>query len=91
MSWIARARRARTAPSSRNVRPPVARVRAPTLILWGDRDRFLDRGLAEAAAALCDDARVVHMEKAGHWVQHEAAARVNRELAAFLSGGRPED
>ncbi|MBP2291511.1 alpha/beta fold hydrolase [Azospirillum rugosum] len=74
----------------RGLRPPNARVRAPTLILWGDRDRFLEQGLAEAAAALCDDARVVHMEKASHWVQHEEAARVNRDLTAFLSGGRRE-
>lgn len=69
----------------RGLRPPDRRVSPPTLILWGDRDRFLDRGLADAAAALCDDARLVHMERAGHWVQHEEAARVNRALADFLS------
>ncbi|WP_448204636.1 alpha/beta fold hydrolase [Azospirillum sp. sgz302134] len=70
--------------------PPTVRVRPPTLILWGDRDRFLEKGLAEAAAALCDDARVVHMEKASHWVQHEEAERVNRELADFLRETAPK-
>jgi len=72
----------------RGLRPPALRVRPPTLILWGDRDRFLEQGLAEAAARLCDDARVVHMEKASHWVQHEEAERVNRELTAFLAAFR---
>lgn len=69
----------------RGLRPPALRVRPPTLILWGDRDRFLEQGLADDAARLCDDARVVHMEKASHWIQHEEAERVNRELTAFLA------
>lgn len=68
----------------RRVRPPAGRVKPPTLILWGDRDRFLDRGLAEAAAAQCDDVRVVHLESASHWLQHEEPARVAQEIDDFL-------
>ena len=49
-----------------------------------DRDAFLDRGLAKEAAALCDDVRLVHLEQASHWVQHEEAETVNRLLADFL-------
>lgn len=71
----------------RNPRPPTGRVRSPTLIVWGDRDAFLDRSLAEAAAGLCDDVRLVHLEQASHWVQHEEAETVNRLLADFLVHG----
>ncbi|MBP2316755.1 alpha/beta fold hydrolase [Azospirillum soli] len=70
----------------RRMDPPRGRLRMPVLILWGDRDRFLDRGLAEAAAAMCGDTRVVHLETATHWIQHEEAARVNEEIEAFLKG-----
>ena len=70
-----------------NPRPSTDRVRVSTLVIWGDRDAFLDRRLAEAAAALCDDARVEHLEDATHWVQHEEPERVNRLLIRFLRGG----
>ena len=58
--------------------PPAVRV--PVRVIWGDRDAFLDRGLAEAAAALCEDCEVFHLPGATHWVQHEEAPQVNRLL-----------
>ncbi|WP_431861945.1 alpha/beta fold hydrolase [Azospirillum sp.] len=42
---------------------------------------------AFAALDLCDDGRLVRFERATHWLQHEEAERVNRELIAFLRGG----
>ena len=76
-------------------RPPAPladpRVRVPTLILWGARDRFLGRGLADASAALCTDARLEWIEGATHWVQHEEPDRVNRLLIDFLGGGPPPE
>ena len=73
------------------LRPPLptARVRAPTLIVWGDRDAFLDRSLAEDAAALCDTVQVKHLTQASHWVQHEEPEAVNRLLADFLHSDLP--
>lgn len=68
----------------RNPLPPTGDIRCSTLIVWGDRDAFLDRRLAEEAAALCDDVQLVHLEQASHWVQHEEAETVNRLLADFL-------
>jgi pimeloyl-ACP methyl ester carboxylesterase len=61
-------------------------VRTPTLVVWGDDDFVLDRGLTEhlddfVAAPL----EVVHIPRCGHWVQQEAPAEVNARLAAFLS------
>lgn len=66
--------------------PPAGPVRPPTLILWGDRDAFLESGLAEAAAGTCEHARVVHVPEAGHWIQHEEPDLVNAEIIGFLAG-----
>jgi pimeloyl-ACP methyl ester carboxylesterase len=60
------------------------RVTAPTLVLWGTRDRFLERGLAEASLGLCDAARPVWFETATHWVHLEEVEEVNAELVEFL-------
>ena len=65
--------------------PPAGRVRVPVRVIWGDRDAFLDRGLAEAGAALCDDCEVFHLPGATHWVQHEQPGEVNRLLLDFLA------
>lgn len=68
-------------------RPPALRgplrVRVPTLILWGERDRFLSRRLARPSLALCDAGELVFVN-ATHWVQHEAAAQVNARMLEFF-------
>jgi pimeloyl-ACP methyl ester carboxylesterase len=63
-----------------------ARIRCPTLVVWGRRDAALEPGLAEASAALCDDVRVIWHDRATHWVQHEEPQAVNAALVAFLAG-----
>jgi pimeloyl-ACP methyl ester carboxylesterase len=63
---------------------PAGRVRVPVRVIWGDRDTFLDRGLAEAGAALCERGEVFYLPRATHWVQHEEAAEANRLLLEFL-------
>ncbi|MGZ8260154.1 MAG: alpha/beta fold hydrolase [Caldimonas sp.] len=65
-------------------RRKAGRVRAPTLVVWGDRDSALQAGLAEASAEACDEVEIVHLPEAGHWVQHEEAERVNALLLSFL-------
>jgi pimeloyl-ACP methyl ester carboxylesterase len=67
-------------------RSPVAaqRVTVPALVIWGIRDRFLQRGLADASLALCDRGRIVQVD-ASHWVQHEEPARVNAAILEFLA------
>jgi pimeloyl-ACP methyl ester carboxylesterase len=48
--------------------PALADVRAPALVLWGERDRFLPPGLAESVAgALGGPAVVETVPEAGHW------------------------
>jgi len=59
-------------------------VHAPTLVIWGTRDRFLERGLAEASLALCETGSVRWIESATHWVQHEEPEAVNAAMVGFL-------
>jgi epoxide hydrolase 4 len=63
--------------------PP--RIRVPTLVLWGERDAFLETELATASAELCDDARVERFAEATHWLHHEEPARVNAAVIRFLA------
>ncbi|MDB5314130.1 MAG: alpha/beta hydrolase [Gemmataceae bacterium] len=65
------------------------RVRVPTLLLWGMRDRFLGPDLAAASASLCADVRFVRFPGATHWVQHEEPDRVNELLKVFLRPDTP--
>jgi pimeloyl-ACP methyl ester carboxylesterase len=61
-----------------------ATVRPPTLVIWGSKDRFLEKGLAEASLSLCEEGSVRWMENATHWVQHEEPEAVNAVLVEFL-------
>jgi pimeloyl-ACP methyl ester carboxylesterase len=65
-------------------RLPRLRIAAETLVLWGARDRFLGREMAEPSASLCDRGRLRFFEEATHWVQHDEADAVNEELRRFL-------
>jgi epoxide hydrolase 4 len=64
--------------------PPDVRVRVPTLVLWGAKDKFIRRKYADKSVAMCDDGRLEVFEDATHWVQHEEAARVNERVIKFL-------
>ena len=61
------------------------RIQAPVLIIWGSRDRFLGRELAEQSLELCDKGRIEYIEEATHWVQHEEPGRVNALIGEFLT------
>ncbi|MBV9804839.1 MAG: alpha/beta hydrolase [Solirubrobacterales bacterium] len=68
-------------------RPPgrerrgLAPITAPTLVIWGENDRYLSSALAEPdrtdVPALTE---VVRIPDASHWVQHDAPERVNQLL-----------
>ena len=59
------------------------RIEPETLVIWGVEDRFLEGGLAEAAAARCRSARI-DRRQATHWVQAEKADGVNDALLEFF-------
>lgn len=67
--------------------PANPRISVPTLLIWGAQDRFLKRELAQPSIDFCDDGRLIFIEEASHWVQHEEAERVNELIVLFLSDG----
>ena len=65
--------------------PRAERVEVPVRVIWGDRDPWLEQGVAEASLALCECGEVFHLADATHWVQHDKPAEVNRLMIEFLS------
>jgi len=61
-------------------------VKAPTLVIWGERDSYLGPELAEPEH---DDVpnldRVERIADASHWVHHDAADRVTELLTGFFA------
>ncbi len=75
----------------RSPRGAIARmtpIEAQTLVIWGERDRYLGSELAEPAREWVPNVRVERIPEATHWVQHEAAERVNELLLGFLDSAR---
>lgn len=67
----------------------IRRIEADVLVLWGEKDRHLDREIATPSSELVPNARVVFVPDATHWIQHDAPAIVNAELIAFFRGETP--
>lgn len=65
-----------------------ARITPPTLILWAGDDAFLERNVAEAGLALCEDGRLEIVEGASHWLHLEQPERINTRIIGFLDTGR---
>jgi len=61
------------------------RIQVPTLLIWGEQDRFLDRKLAQQSIDYCRDGRLVYVKGASHWVHHEDPDGVCSLIKAFLS------
>lgn len=59
-------------------------VEVPTLILWGEGDRFLEAGMATASKKYCRSADVKFFPHATHWLQHDEPEAVNKEIEAFI-------
>jgi epoxide hydrolase 4 len=60
-------------------------VQAPTMVIWGERDRYLGADLAEPDRADVPNLqRVVRLPDASHWVQHDEPERVSGLLIDFF-------
>jgi pimeloyl-ACP methyl ester carboxylesterase len=80
-------RRAPGGVSGRSLPP----VEAPTLIIWGERDRHLGAELAEPERRDVPHLeRVVRLRQASHWVQHDEPGRVSDLLIDFFGASPPE-
>ncbi|MBO0757060.1 MAG: alpha/beta hydrolase, partial [Bradyrhizobiaceae bacterium] len=63
------------------------RIVTPVLLIWGERDPFGVRELAQASIRLCVNGRVTYFGDASHWVNHEEGRRCLEALLAFLTTG----
>ncbi|MEZ0539751.1 alpha/beta fold hydrolase [Fibrella arboris] len=69
-------------------RPPLPaheRISVPTLLIWGAKDNFLLSEMAQPSIDLCEQGRLVFVETATHWVQHEEPVLVNQLLIDFMT------
>lgn len=64
--------------------PPLRPVEAETLLVWGEKDRWLGPDLAELDPRWVPRARIERIPSASHWVQADAPERVNELLLSFL-------
>jgi pimeloyl-ACP methyl ester carboxylesterase len=65
----------------------VPRAPQPTLLVWGARDRTHRRASDAARSELCPDARVVVLERAGHFPDLEDVSGFTDAVCGFLESG----
>jgi pimeloyl-ACP methyl ester carboxylesterase len=69
----------------RETRALLQRVEAPVLVIWGEKDRFLSRRLAEPPRLWVPN--LIHVKRlpdASHWVAEDCPLEVNTLLLDFL-------
>jgi pimeloyl-ACP methyl ester carboxylesterase len=64
-------------------------IEQPTLVIWGEKDAYLGRELADPPVKWVPNARLETIPDASHWVQLAAPERVNQLMLDFLREGRP--
>jgi pimeloyl-ACP methyl ester carboxylesterase len=62
----------------------IRRIDAPTLVIWGEHDRYLGSELAEPARSWVPNIRVERLPNASHWVQIDRPERTNELMLDFL-------
>ncbi len=70
---------------NRRVAKRLYRVTSPTLIAWGDADRYIDPSYAEEWAALIAGASVERLPGAGHMVPFERPGELASAVQRFLT------
>lgn len=70
-------------PGSQSFAAQAARVRVPTLVVWGTRDRLVDVRLSRRAAAAYADASLLVLAGCGHVPQLEEPAATARAVLAL--------
>jgi len=65
------------------------KIVAPTVVLWGEEDRWVPLRVGRALAAGITRSAFVSVPRAGHSVQEEAADDVNHLVIRFLRDGLP--
>jgi pimeloyl-ACP methyl ester carboxylesterase len=61
-----------------------ARITPPTLIVWGEKDTFLERHVADASLAQCDDGCLKILADTTHWLHLEQPEVVTSLIRSHL-------
>ena len=61
------------------------RIDTPTLLIWGERDRYLVRDLTRGLEPWVPNLRVERLPRASHWVMQDEPGVVNKLMVEFLS------
>jgi pimeloyl-ACP methyl ester carboxylesterase len=59
-------------------------IERPVQVIWGEKDRYLLREIAEPSREWVPDLRFTPIPQASHWVQADAPDQVNRLLIDFF-------
>jgi len=59
-------------------------IEAPSVLVWGKKDAFLQPGLAEATLERCKDGRLICFEEGTHWVHDEEADAVSEIILKLV-------
>jgi pimeloyl-ACP methyl ester carboxylesterase len=70
-------------------RPLLQKIKAPVLLLWGERDGMIPFSNAQAYLHTLPNARLVALPDLGHVPQEEAPAKSIGPVLAFLSDPAP--
>ena len=76
------------APGARGLWARLASITAPTLVVWGRRDRLVSASLAPRVAATVPDARLLLLDGVGHVAQLERPVTTARAALALLEDAR---
>src|SRR5438128_527284 len=60
------------------------RIDRPVQVIWGEKDRYLGREIAQPSREWVPDLRFTAIPEASHWVQADAPEKVNELLLDFL-------
>jgi pimeloyl-ACP methyl ester carboxylesterase len=71
--------------ATHDVRSRLPQITAPTLIVWGDRDKLIPLRCAHEFVRLISDSRLSVYADTGHNAMIERPLRFNAELAEFMS------
>ncbi|MBM3149932.1 MAG: alpha/beta hydrolase [Chloroflexi bacterium] len=59
-------------------------VKVPTLVIWGENDRYLLKGNLEGLDEWVSDLTIERVAEGSHWVVHERTELVNRLMREFI-------
>jgi pimeloyl-ACP methyl ester carboxylesterase len=61
-------------------------VKVPTLVIWGDKDKWLLRGNLEGLEKYVPNLTIKRIPDGSHWAIHEKPGLVNSYIREFIEG-----